>query len=80
MPKTWPELYKIEQCEKDSGKCNKLPLLIFKQDRQPALAIIPTTVKLPEPIKYIEIHNKKHYRIYLFEELLTCWDSMWFDL
>ena len=25
----------IEQCEKDSKKCSKIPLVIFKQDRQP---------------------------------------------
>jgi Holliday junction resolvase len=70
----------IEQSEKDSGKCSRIPLVIFKQDRQPALAIIPQSVAVTEDIKYIEIHNGKHYRVYLFEELLKCWDSMWFDL
>jgi Holliday junction resolvase len=70
----------IEQCEKDSDKCSKLPMVIFKQDRQPTLAILPKSVEVTDDIKYIEIHNKKHYRVYLFDELIKCWDSMWFDL
>ena len=75
------EIWKfIAQSEKDAGKCGLTPMVIFKQDRQPALAIIPERVQVTEDIKYIQIHNKKQYRVYLFEELLTCWDSMWFDL
>tara|TARA_R100001132_G_C3266323_1_gene89135 strand:+ start:994 stop:1569 length:576 start_codon:yes stop_codon:yes gene_type:complete len=88
----------VEQCEKDSKKCNKLPMVVFKQDRQPMLAILPSTItcfhqdtvpgtfidwgKLPKTeysIKYIEIHKNKTYRVYLFDELIKCWDSMWFD-
>ena len=69
----------IEQCEKDSKKCKRIPLVIFKQDRQPTLAIIPDTVEVLSDAKYIEIRNRKHYRMYLFEELIKCWDSMWFD-
>jgi len=68
----------IEQCEKDSKKCKRIPLVIFKQDRQPTLAIIPDTVDVLDDIKYIEIRNRKPYRMYLFEELIKCWDSMWF--
>jgi len=75
------EIWKfIAQSEKDSGKCGLIPMVIFKQDRQPILAIIPQTVAVTEDIKYIEIHNHKHYRVYLFEEFIKCWDSMWFDL
>tara|TARA_R110002126_G_scaffold92657_4_gene219754 strand:- start:5016 stop:5537 length:522 start_codon:yes stop_codon:yes gene_type:complete len=71
----------IAQSEKDAGKCGLLPMVIFKQDRQPILAIVPESVHVVENIKYIEIHNtSKKYRVYLFTELLTCWDSMWFDL
>jgi len=70
----------IEQCEKDSQKCSKVPMVIFKQDRQPTLAIIPLWIEVTEDIKYIEINNKKHYRVYLFDELIKCWDSMWFEL
>jgi hypothetical protein len=69
----------IEQCEKDSKKCKRIPLVIFKQDRQPTLAIIPDTVEVLSDAKYIEIRNRKHYRMYLFEELIKCWDSIWFN-
>tara|TARA_R110000796_G_scaffold134271_2_gene249984 strand:+ start:660 stop:1178 length:519 start_codon:yes stop_codon:yes gene_type:complete len=75
------EIWKfIAQSEKDSTKCGLIPMVIFKQDRQPALAIIPQSVAVTEDIKYIEIHNTKIYRVYLFEELIKCWDSMWFNL
>tara|TARA_R110002074_G_scaffold127756_10_gene267544 strand:+ start:2290 stop:2808 length:519 start_codon:yes stop_codon:yes gene_type:complete len=75
------EIWKfIEQSEKDSEKCGLTPMVIFKQDRQPTLAIIPQAIQVTDSIKYIEIHNKKHYRVYLFDELLKCWDSMWFEL
>ena len=69
----------LEQCEKDSAKCNKIPLLIFKQDRQPALAVLPGEIETPEPIRHINIHRNKTYKVYLFDELLKCWDSLWFD-
>ena len=69
----------IEQCEKDSKKCKRIPLVIFKQDRQPTLAIIPDTVEVLSDAKYIEIRNRKRYRMYLFEELIKCWDSIWFN-
>ncbi len=70
----------LEQCEKDSEKCSKIPMVIFKQDRQPTLAILPSTTPFEENLKYIEIHKNKTYKVYLFEELIKCWDSMWFDL
>ena len=69
----------IEQCEKDSKKCKRIPLVIFKQDRQPTLAIIPDTIDVLDDIKYMEIHHRKHYKMYLFEDLIKCWDSMWLD-
>jgi len=69
----------IKQCEKDSEKCNKVPMVIFKQDRQKTLAIVPSSNDFYID-KYIEIHNdNKKYKVYLFEEILKCWDSMWFD-
>ena len=75
------EIWKfIEQSEKDSEKCSRLPMVIFKQDRQPTLAIIPSWIQVEGELKYIEIHKNKTYRVYLFDELLKCWDSMWFDL
>ena len=53
---------------------------IFKQDRQPTLAKIPSWIQVDGELKYIEIHKNKTYRVYLFDELLKCWDSMWFDV
>ena len=67
----------IEQCEKDSKKCDKIPMVIFKQDRQPTIAIVPQEVIFTEAEKYIEIHKNKTYKVYLFEEILKDWDSMW---
>ena len=69
----------IEQCEKDSEKCSRIPLVIFKQDRQPILAIVPESIAFDSNLKYIDIHKNITYRIYLFKELLKCWDTMWFD-
>lgn len=63
----------IEQCQKDSDKCDKLPMVIFKQDRQPTLLIIPHHVELGQIQYYIQIENidtQSKYRVYLFEEVL----------
>jgi Holliday junction resolvase len=69
----------IKQCEKDSNKCNKLPMVIFKQDRQQTLAIVPSSMSFPDN-KYIEINrDNKYYKVYLFDEILKNWDTMWFD-
>jgi hypothetical protein len=74
----------LEQCQKDSDKCGKIPLVIFKQDRQPTLAIVPDYVKTLKRLQYIEIHKmhnftKMSYRIYKFEELLDDNDSTWLE-
>jgi len=69
----------IEQCEKDSEKCSKIPMVIFKQDRQPTLVIIPKEIETPTPVRSITIHKNKTYKMCLFDELIKCWDSMWFD-
>ena len=63
----------IEQCQKDSDKCDKLPMVIFKQDRQPTLLIIPHHVELGQSQYYIQIENidtQSKYKVYLFEEVL----------
>ena len=74
----------INQCEKDSGKCNKIPMVIFKQDRHPTLAIIPSYIQTNMSQTYIEIHKEiptldeiKSYRIYKFDELIKDDDSLW---
>ncbi len=67
----------IDQCQKDSEKCGKTPMVIFKQDRQPTLAIIPSHVVV-ESNNYIEIHKEGvYYRIYMFDDLLQEDDSIW---
>ena len=69
----------IEQCEKDSEKCQKIPMVIFKQDRQKTLAIVPYNT-LYKSNNYIEIHTEeKTYRIYLFDDLLKELDYFWLD-
>lgn len=63
----------IEQCQKDSDKCDKLPMVIFKQDRQPTLLIIPHHVELGQSQYYIQIENintQAKYKVYLFDEIL----------
>ena len=70
----------IEQCEKDSERCGKLPMIVFKQDRQPILTIVNKDI-LTNIDKHIEINkNNKIYKVYLFKDLIKCWDSMWFEL
>tara|TARA_R110002020_G_C16289313_1_gene772301 strand:+ start:1981 stop:2508 length:528 start_codon:yes stop_codon:yes gene_type:complete len=69
----------IDQCEKDSKKCNKEPLVIFQQDRQKILAITRSNT-LNNNIKKIDIQrtgNKEYnnYSIYLFEDLLQDEDT-----
>tara|TARA_R110002124_G_C8733634_1_gene496835 strand:+ start:184 stop:711 length:528 start_codon:yes stop_codon:yes gene_type:complete len=74
----------LEQCQKDSDKCGKIPMVIFKQDRQPTLCIIPEHISPIKELQYIEIHkivdcNKLTYRIYKFDELLKDDDTTWID-
>tara|TARA_R110001583_G_scaffold73623_6_gene204793 strand:- start:11415 stop:11936 length:522 start_codon:yes stop_codon:yes gene_type:complete len=72
----------IEQCEKDSEKCYKLPMVIFKQDRQPTLAIVSYSPTSPhtETEKTIQIiKEEKVYRIYLLDDLLKEDYYYWFD-
>jgi hypothetical protein len=67
----------IEQCQKDSDKANKLPLIIFKQDRQPTLAVVPYDVGYKSN-NYVELHKEdKYYRMYLFDEILDESDTIW---
>ena len=75
----------LDQCEKDSKKCDKIPMVIYKQDRQPTLAIIPNHVQTNILQPYIEIQKQEDpftlrvYRIYKLEELLDDYDSLWFN-
>ena len=71
----------IEQCHKDSKKCGKLPMVIFKQDRQPTLLIIPHYVRVNKEYHYIQIEDIKtqdKYKIYLFDEIIKAEpDQFW---
>ena len=67
----------IDQCQKDSEKCGKIPMVIFKQDRQQTLAIIPSNVVV-QSNNYIEIHKEGiHHSVYMFDDLLKEEDSIW---
>jgi Holliday junction resolvase len=66
----------IEQCEKDSLKCGKEPMLLMQQDRQPTLAFIKRNMD-EEKIKNYAILGE--YKMVLFDDLLEIWDdSDWF--
>ena len=68
----------IDQCQKDSDKCGRLPMVIFKQDRHPILAIVPSNIIYPN--NYIEISKEERiYRIYPLEYLLKEQRYVWFD-
>jgi len=74
----------IGQCEKDSEKCNKIPMIIFKQDRHPTLVIIPDYVQTTEGYPYIKIKKIDAlfpivYRVYKFDDLLEDCILTWFD-
>jgi|TARA_R110002020_G_scaffold106771_2_gene248301 Holliday junction resolvase len=75
----------LDQCLKDSEKCDKIPMVIFKQDRQPTLAIVPSHVQTNKLQQYIEIQkqedafNLRVYRIYKLDDLLEDYDSLWFN-
>ena len=70
----------IDQCQKDSDKCGRLPMVIFKQDRHPILAIVPSNI-LYNSSNYIEIHRdgERIYRIYPLEHILKEQRYVWFD-
>ena len=75
----------LDQCLKDSEKCDKIPMVIYKQDRQPTLAIVPNYVKVNMLQQYIEIQKQEDaftlrvYRIYKLEDLLEDYDSFWMN-
>ena len=74
----------VNQCEKDSKKCYKIPMVIFKQDRQPTLAIVPDHVQFGDQYRCIQISKKLdgfiiRYNIYLFESILESYDALWME-
>ena len=72
----------INQCEKDSEKCDKEPMLLFQQDRQPILAIIRgnkyfySTQNMEGPTEYVKFGD---YKMFPFEKILSVWNTFdWF--
>ena len=81
----------LRQTQKDSQKCGRIPMMILKQDRKPALAFIPQyEAETPRKIdihglSYMSIIYKKDkyaggekWNIYKFADLLGLEDSKWF--
>jgi len=68
----------INQCEKDSQSCDKLPLIIYQQDRQKPLAITRKGT-FPDYIQHIDFTNeeKEKYCMYLLDDLLNL-EHYWF--
>jgi len=65
----------INQCERDSIKANKVPMVIYQQDRQKTLCILPKGV-FPDHINHILIKDirsiaVKYYCIYLLDNLIA---------
>ena len=60
-------------------------MVIFKQDRQPTLAIIPSHVQTNRLQPYIEIRKEEDgfivrvYKIYKLQDLLDDHDNLWFN-
>jgi len=80
----------MKKCEKDARACGKLPMLVFKQDRQPTLAIIKGrkwfnyTGDYEGTVDYISIPRlnamNEGYKIFQFDEILKNWsDSDWHE-
>ena len=67
----------INQCEKDSEKSYKLPLVLFQQDRRAVLAITRADV-FPEHLNKVRICGEKPYDMYKLEDLLACTEVSWF--
>jgi len=68
----------INQCEKDSGCCNKLPLIIYQQDRQKPLAITRKDT-FPHDIQHVLLTNEdgQAYSMCLLEDILEL-ERQWF--
>ena len=77
----------LRQCEKDSKKCGRIPMLILKQDRKPILAFIPSNEAEVTTLTYTSIcykkdmfHSGDKWNIYKFEDLLELEDDFWIGL
>ena len=66
----------VEQCEKDSEKSLKLPLILYQQDRKDILAITRADV-FPAALNRIRIYKEKDYEIFRFKDLLSSPEISW---
>ena len=65
----------IRQCEKDSKKSGRIPLIIHQQDRQPILAITKKDIFVIENPKL----DFNSYSLYYLEDLLKQGNEYWFS-
>ena len=65
----------FRQCKRDAKKCDKIPMLILKQDRQKILVVVPEQESFEDAYICIQIYGT---RIYLFDDIIKSWDSYWF--
>ena len=67
----------VDQCQKDSDKCGREPLIIFKQDRQRALAIVDYNINIDTNNIVLE-KDKKKYRVYYLDDIINQDHWFWF--
>ena len=59
-----------DQAVRDATKSCKMPMLIFKQDRKPTLAMVCVEAGFTSD-NYIQLHKgSEEYRLYHFDEIL----------
>jgi len=69
----------IDQSEKDSVSSKKEPMVIFKQDRQPTLAIVRENTLFSTSTNYITLtHGTRIYKIYKLDDILIDSTICWF--
>ena len=67
----------IEQCERDSKKSCKVPLVLFQQDRRSVLAITRSN-NFDQNIPHIKIKKEFEYDIYKLEDIIDSSTISWF--
>ena len=67
----------VEQCEKDSQKSCKIPLVLFQQDRRPILAITRAN-NFDQHIPHIRIKKELEYDIFKLEDIINSSTVSWF--
>ena len=69
----------LDQSEKDSRSSKKEPMVIFKQDRKPTLAIVRENTLFNTAINYLTLtYGTRIYRIYKLDDILIKPTACWF--